>query len=87
MYPVGSMKRYVNRVAAQYRFIDPDAVGVCTGGKDGLTTARFGGRNCYGPPDYFADALVRKVDVIRSVVVSRSGEAVARSIAAGFDEA
>ena len=54
MYPVGSMLRYVNRVAAQYRFIDPDAVGVCTGEKDGLTTARFGRRDCYGPHEYFA---------------------------------
>lgn len=38
-------------------------------------------------PDDFADALVRRVDVVRSMVVSRSGEAVARSVAAGFDEA
>jgi len=38
-------------------------------------------------PQDFAEALVRRVSVIRSVVMSRSGDAVARSVAAGFDEA
>ena len=53
MYPVGSMLKYVNRIAAQYWFIDADAIGVCTGVKDGLTTARFGQRNCWGIHDNF----------------------------------
>ena len=48
------MLRYVNRVAAQYWLIHPDSIGVCTGEHKGLTTARFGTRNCYGPPKYFA---------------------------------
>lgn len=38
-------------------------------------------------PVNFADVLVRRVGEVRSIVVSRSGEVVARSISAGFDEA